>query len=304
MLSTVNKILAGCCVVLFVALSIWIFAAHQSEMKKDKAILTTATTTETISAPETTKHSPRRIGTSSELRPIELYSFGKGEKHITFVGGVHGGYEWNSTLLAYTYIDYLIAHPDEIPLNLTIDIIPTLNPDGLYIVTNKEGRFTQADVSHTETTREKGRFNAHSVDLNRNFDCKWQAKSTWKSQSVSAGSKAFSEPEAAAFKRYIDDTNPRAVVFWHSQANGVFASRCTKGILPETTSLMNTYAKASRYKAINTFDAYTTTGAADDWLASVDTPAVTVELSSHNSIEWDKNIKGIKAVLSLYTQSK
>jgi hypothetical protein len=40
----------------------------------------------------------------------------------------------------------------------------------------------------------------NDVDLNRNFDCKWQPTSTWRSTSVSAGTQPFSEPEAAAIR--------------------------------------------------------------------------------------------------------
>ena len=52
------------------------------------------------------------IGTSVEGRNIEAYTFGKGEKHLFFVGGIHGGYEWNSVMLAYKFLDYLTLNPE------------------------------------------------------------------------------------------------------------------------------------------------------------------------------------------------
>ncbi len=240
------------------------------------------------------------IGHSVEGRNIESYSYGKGRTHLTFVGGIHGGYEWNSVLLAYTFIDYLKAHPEIIPENLTITVIPSANPDGLYAVTGKIGRFTMADVAIDKKVLARGRFNANKVDLNRNFDCKWKSESTWQSKIVSAGTSAFSEPEAKALQKFILSDHSSAVVFWHSQSNGVYASQCNKGILPETLTLMNTYANASLYPAIKTFDAYETTGAADDWLASVNIPTITVELKTHETIEWQQNLKGIKALIQHY----
>ena len=42
------------------------------------------------------------------------------------------------------------------------------------------------------------RFNADGVDLNRNFDCDWAPTGTWQNKTVSGGTAAFSEPEAAA----------------------------------------------------------------------------------------------------------
>lgn len=258
---------------------------------------------ETPKIPELIKVSdPRRklIGTSVEERPIEAYTFGHGTKHIIFVGGVHGGYEWNSVLLAYKAIDYLTTYPESIPETLTVDIIPSANPDGIYTVTKKEGRFTATDVSVDAAILASGRFNARDVDINRNFDCKWQPKSTWRSATVSAGTSAFSEPEAEALRTFIQSTQPVATVFWHSQSNGVYASHCGEEILPATLDLMKTYAQASGYPAIKTFDAYEVTGAADDWLAKVGIPAVTVELSTHSSTEWERNLSGIQALLNHY----
>ena len=143
-----------------------------------------------------------------------------------------------------------------------------------------------------------GRFNAHRVDLNRNFDCKWAPTGTWKNKIVSAGSAPFSEPETRALRDYILKNKPVAVVFWHSQANAVYASECKNGILPETLSLMNTYASAAGYPAVKSFTAYEVHGDAEGWLASINIPAITVELKSHDSIEWERNLLGIKALLN------
>ena len=39
-----------------------------------------------------------------------------------------------------------------------------------------------ADTATAPNTTGKGRFNANNVDLNRNFDCSWQATSSWRGQ--------------------------------------------------------------------------------------------------------------------------
>lgn len=240
------------------------------------------------------------IGTSVEGRPIEAYTYGDGITHLLFVGGIHGGYEWNSVLLAYTYIDYLEAHPETVPDALRITVIPSANPDGLFKVVGKEGRFTIADIPAEIGVPGLGRFNAHGVDLNRNFDCKWQPGAVWRGTAVSAGTAPFSEPEALAIKNFILGQNPAAVVFWHSKSNAVYASECEAGILPGTRTLMNTYAQAAGYPSVDVFDAYVVTGDAEGWLASIGIPAVTVELSTHETIEWEKNLAGITALLTLY----
>ncbi|MDO8183367.1 MAG: M14 family metallopeptidase [bacterium] len=238
------------------------------------------------------------IGQSVEGRNIEAYTYGHGQKLLMLVGGIHGGYEWNSVVLAYEFLDYLNANPKIVPDYLTVVVIPSANPDGVYKIIGKEGRFTSIDVPKGSTAA--GRFNANKVDLNRNFDCNWQATSTWQSKEVSAGTAPFSEPEAKALRDFILSKKPLAVVFWHSQSGAVYASGCNNGILPETLKIMAVYAAGADYKALKTFDSYAITGDAEGWLSSIGIPAITVELTTHEVIEWQKNLGGIKALFEYY----
>jgi predicted deacylase len=245
----------------------------------------------------------KNIGTSVEGRIIERYQYGEGSTTLLFVGGIHGGYEWNSTLVAYELIDEIEAGTISVPEDITLLIVPNLNPDGLFLATGLTGKFTASDIPKNDAHETgNGRFNANGVDLNRNFACKWQPKSSWRSKSVSAGTSAFSEPEALALRDLVLETNPKAVVFWHSMANAVYASECTAGVLPETMILMNSYAKASGYKAVSSFDAYPVTGDAEGWLASINIPAITVELGDRTTAEWNKNRTGVLALLELYSK--
>ena len=242
------------------------------------------------------------VGHSIEGRNIDAYTYWNGLTHLLFVGGIHGGYEWNSVLLAYTFMDYLSVNPNIVPANITLTVIPSANPDAVYKVVGKEGRFSADEVSTSSPLLVSARFNADGVDLNRNFDCKWQPEGTWKNKTVKAGATAFSEPETQAIRNFVLTYHPNGVVLWHSQSNAVYASQCLKGILPVTLDIMNAYSKASGYPAVKTFDAYTTTGAADDWLASINIPAITVELKTHDTIEWERNLSGIKAFINYFSQ--
>jgi predicted deacylase len=226
------------------------------------------------------------IGTSVESRPIEVFTFGTGEIDLLFVGGVHGGYEANSVRLADEMIAEFKVRPETIPASVTVHIIPVLNPDGYALPT------TASDQAR--------RFNANGVDLNRNFDCKWEPTSSWRNETVSAGTAPFSEPEAVALRDYVSFTNPNAAVFWHSVANTVYGSECETGVLDATRLLMNTYANAANYNTVEKFDAYPITGDVEGWLASIGIPAVTVELQTRDSIEWERNWAGMLATLELY----
>ena len=243
------------------------------------------------------------IGTSVEGRSIEAHTFGSGSTRLLFVGGIHGGYEWNSVLLAYEVIDYFTSFPDSIPDTLSVTVIPVLNPDGLYAVGGVEGRFTASDMPASRHATIPGRFNARGVDLNRNFDCRWQPESRWRGQTVSAGSAPFSEPEAAALRSEVAAHTPAVAVFWHSRSNAVYASECEAGILPETLAVMEVYAKAAGYPSVLLFDHYPITGDAEGWLATQGVPAITVELETHNTTEWERNRKGIEALIAHIARS-
>ncbi|MDO8572219.1 MAG: M14 family metallopeptidase [bacterium] len=242
------------------------------------------------------------IGKSVQGRDITAHYYGDGGKKILFVGGIHGGYEWNTALVAYELMDYLKANPSVIPSNEQVTVIPVLNPDGLNKVVSTTGRFAAVDVSSSADVQVSGRFNANNVDLGRNFDCNWKSDGVWQSKTVSGGSEVFSESESKAVRDYVASYKPDAVVVWYSAAGGVFASSCNNGVLPETNTITNIYAKASGYPAYKSFDFYTITGDMVDWLAKNNIPAISVLLSTHTDTEWDKNLAGIKALLEHYAQ--
>ena|SRR3990172_1535765 len=91
----------------------------------------TATTTEKVVQKPIVDTTKTVLGTSVQKRDITAYHFGTGAKEVLFVGGIHGGYEWNTALVAYELMDYLTANPKTIPANVKVTVIPVLNPDGL-----------------------------------------------------------------------------------------------------------------------------------------------------------------------------
>ena len=248
------------------------------------------------------------IGQSVEDRDITAYhclpkqAGGSGSKELLFLAGIHGGYEWNTALLANQLIAYLKQHPDAVPSGVVVTVIPTLNPDGLAKVTSDSVGFSASDITASQATQVTGRFNANDVDLNRNFDCDWKASGTWQSKTVSGGGEAFSEPESQALKAYVESHSITAAVVWYSSAGGVFSSNCHGGVLPETSTLNDLFANASGYKAYDSFDFYAITGDAVNWLAKQKIPAISVLLTTHSDPEWSKNLKGIEAVLEHYAQ--
>ncbi|HET8581313.1 MAG TPA: M14 family metallopeptidase [Candidatus Paceibacterota bacterium] len=244
------------------------------------------------------------IGRSTQGRDIVAYHYGMIDPRSTqllFVGGIHGGYEWNTVLLSYALMDYLGEHPDAIPAGEEVTVIPVLNPDGLAKTVGTTSPFSAASVPADQALQVAGRVNGNGVDLNRNFDCDWQANGTWQNKPVSGGTAPFSEPESQAFKSYIASTTPAAVVAYYSAAGGVYASQCGSGVSAATQSLMSLYASESGYPAHSDFTAYAVTGDMTDWLAKIGVPTISVLLTNHQDTEWAKNWAGIQAVLAHYS---
>ena len=236
------------------------------------------------------------LGTSAGGRPLDSYRFGYGTDPIVLVGGMHGGYEWNTIVLAYEIIDYFLANPEQIPANVSLYIIPSANPDGQYRVTGRDGRFTAQDVVGDT---EPGRFNANQVDLNRNWACDWQPEGLWGNQVVSGGMTPFSEPETNALRSFFLRERPEVVLFWHSKADGIYVGSCD-GLHAPSKQIADIYGAGSGYNINETFTAYSITGDASDWLTTQNIPSFTVELQTHSKTDYAENLAGVLALLDYY----
>ena len=243
--------------------------------------------------------SKHQLGLSTQGRPIEAYQIGNGEIRIAFIGGIHGGYEWNTILLAYRAIDYFAAHPDEVVDGISLIIVPAANPDGQHAVVGHDGRFSPDEVAADSLP---GRFNGNGVDLNRNWACDWAPTAFLGEQEISAGLRPFSEVETRILRFFLTNPNMDAVIFWHSAKPGVFAGACGEP-LPDAEALAAIYAQAADYPLFDGFDDYPVTGDASDWLSGIGIPAITVELSSHTGTDWPQNLAAIRAVLGLFAGS-
>ncbi len=274
---------------------------REKETEQVETPTATSTETQTNNEQQEVKDETKTvIGTSADNHDITAYHFGTGEQELLFIGGIHGGYSWNTVLVAYELMDYLEKNKSEIPENVKVTVIPVMNPDGLEKVTGTTTRFALADVPSVLSERIPGRYNGNNVDLNRNFDCDWKEEGVWQNTKVSGGSEVFSEPESKAVRSYVEAHTPAGVVVWYSAAGGVFSSNCYNGVSEETAALTTAYAEASGYKAYKEFNFYDITGDMVNWFAKENIPAISVLLTNHEDVEWDKNLKGIKALFAQY----
>lgn len=220
----------------------------------------------------------RLIGLSAEGRAITAYRFGGGGRVLALVGGIHGGYELNTVRL----LDEMRRLPGLsalIPSGTALVIIPALNPDG---VARGQG--------------ETGRFNARGVDLNRNWACAWSPQARWRDQAVNPGDAPMSEPETQALAAYLLSERPAALLSFHSAANGVFEGDCSgEG---RSAGLARVFGEAAPYPYAAAFAAYPVTGTLAEWADGQGIMAADVELINQTDTDFDRNWRGVIAVLN------
>jgi len=222
---------------------------------------------------------PITYGHSFNGFPLLAYRLGAGPSVRAIIGGIHGGYEWNTVELVSETLKYLQENPALVPDEVTLYVIPCANPDGYA----------------AGTDREHGRVNGNGVDLNRNWDYHWQMTATHGTRPVFAGTGAFSEPETATLRDFILERNVEAAIFYHSAMARVFYG-VERG-QSATYELAVVVSEATGYPIADGVPGQITTGDAVDWMSAQRLAGIEVELTNHEDIEWERNLQGLRAFL-------
>lgn len=223
------------------------------------------------------------VGYSVSGRPIEVYTFGNGERKKMIVAGIHGGYEWNTIALADELIQYIFDNPDVIPSDVTLYIMRNMNPDG-------DARDHGID----------GRVNDHGVDLNRNFPTNWKKEwdraGCWSLTPTTGGPSPGSEPETRAVMYFLQSHDVETLISYHSAALGVFP-----GGVPweeDSKKFAKALGKATGYPypPLDTGCVYT--GTLADYAVSLGITAVDMELSTHKYTDFEENLEALEVLLN------
>jgi hypothetical protein len=216
------------------------------------------------------------IGASSGGIPLTAYWLGEGATPVIVQGAIHGGYEINTSRLTFQLRDYYQAHLDEIPTGLRIAFMPEANPDGIAL----DSRFYLSDV-----------------DPNRNWDtADWVADAydgDGRLRHNLGGTAPMSEPETRAMADWFLALRPAVVVQYHSQGSFVVGTR----------ELAEPYAAATGYRlptpggGLGGLLPYRATGTLGRWLSDHDLGSVLIETANHRDPEFDRNLRGLRAVL-------
>ena len=219
----------------------------------------------------------KEVGLSVEGRPIYVFRVGEGENKVLVVGGLHTGTEKNTFDLAKSVLHYYNDKPELVPENVSLYIIPVVNPDGI--------------VNNTHN-------NVNGVDLNRNWPTEnWQTDTyhpTYGTKEGAGGERPLSESETESLYNFITSLQPDMTFVWHSQAGTVEDNN-----VGDSDRLAGIYAQAADYEHIEEWTYYVVTG---DFLAAmgeIDIAVAEVELMGREQ-EFDRNIEGVKAVLNSF----
>lgn len=215
------------------------------------------------------------IGYSILGRPLEVYQFGDGKNKRMIVAGIHGGNEYNTIALAEELIRYTARHAELVPVDTTLFILRSLNPDG-----EARGR------------DEYSRATENGVDLNRNFPALWQAdwdrNGCWNDLHLNGGVEAASEPETQALMNFVLEHKVDALINYHSAALGIFPG----GQPPDLKSLGLAEAVSSvsdyPYPPIDTGCIFS--GQFIDWASMNGVAAVDIELTNHRDTDFNQNL--------------
>lgn len=210
------------------------------------------------------------LGKTVRGRDITAMVYGSGAKRVLILGGIHGD-EQHTTVIARSLAVNINA--ETLPSNLTVVIVPDVNPDGLMVAT---------------------RVNANGVDINRNFPSK-----TWRSEYIEQrhypGVKPSSEPETRAVLSLLEQYPPHLVVTLHA------ALGCVNWDGQQGAALAQQLASINGYPLCATLG-YETPGSLGI-LTGIDKqiPTVTIELRAKNaSALVEENLPALLALLKYF----
>ena len=220
------------------------------------------------------------IGFSQGGQPLVLRHVGDARNRVLILGGQHGAPEANTIDLVDQLTEHFVAHPEEVPTTLGLDILAIANPDGA-----------------TSGSRQY----LSGVDPNRNW-----GGPDWSSDAFDSngqfrkglgGPEPFSEQETRALGDWMLANRPVLTVNYHSAGGFMFGTR--DGIGAEVTEL---YASASGYYAPTPGAGssplpYRASGSLNVWARSVGLTTLFIELTTPRVPELDRNLAGLRAAL-------
>ena len=235
------------------------------------------------------------IGQSVEGRPLYALKVGTGSKQILMDASFHAREYMTTNVLMKMIEAYVHAYANQttfgkydvksILANVSIVFVPMVNPDGVTLAQGGQVNTSLATLkkyNNGSANFDRWKANVHGVDLNRQFAVNWHLiKTTKPSFKEYKGTKPFTEPEALAMKKLIDQTPFKAYISYHSSGQIIYWSRA-KTMFERTKLLVRDISTITGYKLMPVTKSNEPIAAAEDYFTKVkDMPAMTIEIAPY-----------------------
>ncbi len=204
------------------------------------------------------------IGHSVEGRDLLLIRLGRGDKKLVLAGAHHAREYMSSTFLMETVDEYAQAYYGsgdfggyEIKTlldELTVYIVPMVNPDGVNLVQN--GVESTSNPEKVKSMPRNGGYeewkaNINGVDLNRQYPCHWEEKDSntdVPSSEMYKGEAAATEPEVQAMMALCNENEFVLAASFHTKGEVIYwADSGTEQAIAAADSIAQTLADVTGY---------------------------------------------------------
>lgn len=232
------------------------------------------------------------IGKSVMGREIPCIKIGGGEKKLFLSGAYHGLEYLTAAMLVKFASDYANKlmrkqeyygySAEKLSRRVTLYIAPMINPDGVDIAVNgldimNEFHRRLISVAGIHNFDLVWQANARGVDINHNFDAKWESVCGRPAPTKHGGEFAESEPETRAVVDLARREKFDMLIAFHSQGEEIYYD--FDGIIPENAlETARKMAKESGY-TVCVPEGTATFGGCKDWfIKEFNKPGFTVEI--------------------------
>lgn len=234
------------------------------------------------------------IGKSVMGRGILCIKIGKGKKKILLAGAFHGlEFITAALLMRFTedYAEHISKHKcflgynaDELLKRVSLFIVPMVNPDGVDIAVNGICLTNKYHIKLTELAgicdfKKEWQANVRGVDLNHNYDAKWQRVTDSCAPSKYGGEYPESEPETKAVVSLVRKEYFDMLIAFHSQGREIYFD--FDGIVPENSKeIAKRMSQKSSYKVCKPIGTAAFGGCKDWFIKEFNKPGFTIEVGT------------------------
>lgn len=245
------------------------------------------------------------IGSSVEGRDILLIKLGSGEKKIVLCGTHHAREYISSAYLMKMAEEYARAYTEnkkfgnynvrDLLDNVTVYIVPMVNPDGVNLVNKGLNAVANADavqaMAMVKSTYREWKANINGVDLNRQYPAHWEEKYDNVGRPASEnykGAAAATEPEVQAMMKLSEENDFILAASFHTKGNAIYwADRGTVNEIPGVEAMTKRLASLTRYQRMPVSEKPSVYGAGyENWFRlKFKRPAFCIELTPYNDTD-------------------